>query len=150
MYALSALVSVNELIKPYVYSYYLENYFMHCVQLGQILLCVAVMVVKVDGRSGGVTGLRYDRSERPGHLVEQVRPHDHILDQVASGLRSSHGHDAPLELNPPAVLALELSYPGSTEGGCNVARLVQRAAASVAGLAGNLDQSGNTAWMCIG
>ena len=119
---------------------------MHCVQLGQIFLCVAVMVVQVDGGRGGVTGLRYDRSERPGQRVEQVRPHDHILDQLASGLRSSHGHDAPLRVEPSMVLALESSYPGDSRRAWDAvlpdwARPLQPV---LADLAGNLDQSGNT------
>lgn len=40
----------------------LQHYFMHAVQLRQILLSVRVTVVQMNGCSGRVTGLRYNRS----------------------------------------------------------------------------------------
>lgn len=71
---------------------YPQHHFMHGVQLCQVLLCVRVWVVQVDGGSSSMTGLSYHSSQRPGQLMNQIWPDDNILDQPARrpGSRSRH------------------------------------------------------------
>lgn len=76
---------------------------MHGVQLGQVPLRVRVSVVQVDGGGGGVAGLRYHGSQRPGQLVNQVRADHHVLDQPARRPDSRRRHLQPAQERIQAV-----------------------------------------------
>lgn len=71
---------------------YPQHHFMHGVQLCQVLLCVRVWVVQVDGGGSSMTGLSYHSSQRPGQLMNQIWPDNNILNQPARrpGSRSRH------------------------------------------------------------
>lgn len=74
-----------------------EHHFVHGVQLRQVLLGVRVPVVEVDGSGGSMAGLSYHGSQRPGQLVDQVRPDDNILDQTSrwTGYGGRHVYHVP-------------------------------------------------------